>query len=367
MALMAKRRLACVLAALAASGGILNPFPARAVEWAEEIRFTRVQGEAAILRDGAGIHTEKKEASPAAGTASGNAALTILQWEEDWGFAEAGYVRGFVKKSDLLEAEGGQANGCIVPAMEAMDNPAFSHTHTTSMEVAAEKEIALAGEDCLVNDRNDTWEGGRAGIVGILPEGAIAYVLADGEREMVYIESGKVRGFVSRSCLVRGEKAMEEARKAGEETFPVAEELVPCRENRALYYTVTSIADPVMELRRDLVEFAGRFVGCPYRYGGDSLTGGIDCSGFVHAIYQHFGYSVPRTSEELRHVGREMGEDLEEALPGDIVCYDGHVAIYIGEGQIVHASNSKPYPRGGIKISPGNYREILSIRRVIPP
>ena len=362
-----RKGLVYILTALLASGGTRNPFPARAEDWAEELRFTRIQGEAAILRNGAGIHTEKMETSRTVGTASGNAALTILQWEEDWGFAEAGYVRGFVKESDLLEPEGGQADGCIVPAMEAMDNPAFTHTHTTAMEVVAEKEIALAAEDCLVNDRNDTWEGGRAGIVGILPEGAIAYVLADGDREMVYIESGKVRGFVSRSCLILGEAALKTVRKTGEGSFPTAEELVPCRENRALYYTVTSVADPVMDLRRNLVEYAERFVGCPYRYGGDSLTEGIDCSGFVHAVYLHFGCSVPRTSEELLHAGRDMGDCLKEALPGDIICYDGHVAIYIGEGQIVHASNSKPYPRGGIKISQGNYREILSIRRVIPP
>ena len=111
-----------------------------------------------------------------------------------------------------------------------------------------------------------------------------------------------------------------------------------------------------------VVDYAYNFIGNPYVYGGNSLTNGIDCSGFVQQVYAHFGVSLPRTSYALRSVGRAVS--VSEIQPGDIVCYSGHVAIYAGGGQIVHASNSKPYPAGGIKVSTYNYRTIITVRRV---
>ncbi len=111
-----------------------------------------------------------------------------------------------------------------------------------------------------------------------------------------------------------------------------------------------------------VVNYAAQFLGNPYVYGGNSLTNGIDCSGFVHQVYAHFGVSVPRQSGALRSAGR--GVSVSDIKPGDIVCYSGHVGIYAGNGQIIHASNSKPYPKGGIKYSNYNYRTILAVRRV---
>lgn len=107
-----------------------------------------------------------------------------------------------------------------------------------------------------------------------------------------------------------------------------------------------------------VVSYATQFVGNPYVWGGTSLTGGADCSGFTQSVYAQFGYSLPRTSYEQQNWGTEVS--YADAQPGDLICYGGHVAIYMGNGQIVHASNS----RDGIKISNNAaYRTILSVRR----
>ena len=107
-----------------------------------------------------------------------------------------------------------------------------------------------------------------------------------------------------------------------------------------------------------VASYAGQFVGNPYVWGGTSLTGGADCSGFTQSVYAQFGYSLPRTSYEQQNWGTEVS--YADAQPGDLICYGGHVAIYMGNGQIVHASNS----RDGIKISNNAaYRTILSVRR----
>ena len=110
---------------------------------------------------------------------------------------------------------------------------------------------------------------------------------------------------------------------------------------------------------RAVADYGLQFVGNPYVYGGTSLTNGADCSGFVQQVYKHFGYSLPRSSSEQRSAGREVS--YSEAQPGDLICYAGHVAIYIGNGQIVHAST----PTTGIKVGTATYRTILSVRRIV--
>lgn len=110
---------------------------------------------------------------------------------------------------------------------------------------------------------------------------------------------------------------------------------------------------------QQIADFACKYIGSPYVAGGTSLTNGADCSGFVMAVYQAFGYSLPRSSYAQSGVGKAVS--YSEAQPGDIIYYGGHVGIYIGNGQIVHASTE----RTGIKITSATYRSIVSVRRIV--
>lgn len=127
---------------------------------------------------------------------------------------------------------------------------------------------------------------------------------------------------------------------------------------------------------QEIVRYALSFVGKKYVYGGghganDTLEGiyaqggGVDCSGFVRLVYKHFGIGLSGTTDTQLHDGRAVS--YSEAQAGDLIVYSGHVAIFMGDGQkIVHASNSQPFPKGGIKISDNaQYRSILGVRRII--
>lgn len=110
---------------------------------------------------------------------------------------------------------------------------------------------------------------------------------------------------------------------------------------------------------QEIARFACQFIGNPYVAGGTSLTNGADCSGFVLAVYKNFGYSLPRSSYAQSGAGTAVS--YAEAQPGDIIYYGGHVGIYIGNGQIVHASTE----RTGIKITSATYRNIITVRRIV--
>ena len=121
-----------------------------------------------------------------------------------------------------------------------------------------------------------------------------------------------------------------------------------------------SLTGSTYEKGQTVAEFAQRFVGNPYVWGGTDLNRGADCSGFIGSIYRSFGCKLPRSSSELRSAGRKVSYSQKQ--PGDIICYNGHVAMYIGNGKIVHASSRKT----GIKISQrANYRSIVCVRRIV--
>lgn len=111
--------------------------------------------------------------------------------------------------------------------------------------------------------------------------------------------------------------------------------------------------------RQEVILYALQYVGNKYVFGGTSITNGIDCSAFTRYVMNHFGKKLPRNSYSQRSVGKSV----DKPNTGDLICYSGHVAIYIGDGKIVHASNHHPYPRGGIKVSSSyKYRTVKSIR-----
>lgn len=167
-------------------------------------------------------------------------------------------------------------------------------------------------------------------------------------------------------------KAEEEARKKAEEEARKKAESQGNTSSSSSNSTSTTTEKPKQtvdtstimsangsEQGKQIAAYACQFIGNPYVAGGTSLTNGTDCSGFTQAVYKNFGYSIPRNSYAQRETGREVS--FADAQPGDLICYAGHVAMYIGNGKIVHASSAKT----GIKISNATYREILSVRRIV--
>lgn len=152
-----------------------------------------------------------------------------------------------------------------------------------------------------------------------------------------------------------------ELNKLQEEERRKAAAAAAARANYTVNQSVSEIiaAASGSDLGKKIALYACQYIGNPYVYGGTSLTKGADCSGFTYRVYMDFGYTIPRTSYSQRSIGTEVA--YKDAQPGDLICYDGHVALYIGGGYIVHASTEKT----GIKVSRAEYRTILSVRRII--
>lgn len=148
----------------------------------------------------------------------------------------------------------------------------------------------------------------------------------------------------------------EEARRAAEEAKKKAAAAKPST-NKSYATVITSATGSA--LGKEIASYACQSIGNPYVAGGTSLTEGADCSGFTYAVYKSFGYNLPRNSTDQRSVGSAV--DFSQAQPGDLICYSGHVGMYIGDNKIVHASSVKT----GIKVSTATYRPIVAVRRVV--
>ena len=220
-----------------------------------------------------------------------------------------------------------------------------------------EKTYAIADVNSWLHVREG--KGTNQKIVGILPKGSLCYILADADSDWVYVESGDVRGFVCARYLLRGEEAEKEVNRWQEESFPMAEMWVKPWNNKAYTYTYATTRTLLSsdEARGEVLQYAKKFLGNPYVWGGMSLTNGCDCSGFAQQIFANFGYILPRTSRQQAKAGTRI--PVQEAKPGDLLFYQResgfiyHVMIYLGDGKVIHAGSEAT----GILISDFNYEK----------
>lgn len=220
-----------------------------------------------------------------------------------------------------------------------------------------EKTYAIADVNSWLHVREG--KGKNQKIVGILPKGSLCYILADADSDWVYVESGDVRGFVCARYLLRGEEAEKEVNRWQEESFPMAEMWVKPWNNKVYTYTYATTRTLLSsdEARGEVLQYAKKFLGNPYVWGGTSLTNGCDCSGFAQQIFANFGYTLPRTSRQQAKTGTRI--PVQEAKPGDLLFYQResgfiyHVMIYLGDGKVIHAGSEAT----GILISDFNYEK----------
>lgn len=190
--------------------------------------------------------------------------------------------------------------------------------------------------------------------------------------EWTQVQSGSVTGYVYSDYVLIGknaeQKAQEMVQNSGTESPDEAFTYAESKEEEAarLEKEASEAAAKAEEeasakagTGQAIVDYACQFIGNPYVWGGTSLTNGADCSGFVQSVFAHFGISLPRTTWDMENVGTPVSYD--QAIAGDIILYDGHVGIYMGDGQIVNAINSSR----GIGILPATYTSIITVRRLI--
>ena len=222
-----------------------------------------------------------------------------------------------------------------------------------------DKAYAYAKVDTRLNVRESGSTSAR--IVGTLPAKALCFVIADADQEWVYIESGDVRGFVRTDYLQQGKEALEYVTGTGEDQMKLADQVIDPSENEAFPYKKETVYEVKTSTGNGIITFAKQFVGRPYVWGGNSLTDGIDCSHFVWQILTRCGAydGEYTTSGGWRSLGTEVAS-LDEARAVDVICYNGHVALYDGEGKIVEALNEN----AGITCDrPVDCDTILTIRR----
>jgi len=287
---------------------------------------------------------------------------SVGEFEEEvngWYKITSGNCTGYVKAEYCVTGDEAQALAKQVGTTYAVVN-----TTTLKVRQEASTESAVLGlvpieEELVVVEELDGW-------VKVAIEEGDGYV----SREYVNLRTD----FVHAESKAEEEARLAEEAKEREEARAAAAATEATRAAQAAEQTVqkqaqteavieaaqaTAASSAGSEVGKAVIDYATQFVGNPYVYGGTSLTNGTDCSGFVMSVYANFGVSLPHSSSALRSRGYDVG-GLANAQPGDIVCYSGHVALYIGNGQIVHASTSKT----GIIISNANYRSILAVRRI---
>lgn len=319
-----------------------------------EFRFTKVDKRYALVRSekGASVYEKKSDDAREVGELEYYGLAYILDDAGDgWYYIESGNVRGFIRAEDVVSDETAERIVKVkgldeLPLARLIvartENEAFTYTHTTVQDVMASRVYAIAAKDLEIREQRK--DGART--TGTLAKGGLCYILADGDKDWIFVESGNARGFVKRTELTLGAKADSIVSEKGEKNLTLADVKVKPEENKACYYTFTSVQEASQEAktRESMVNFALQFLGNPYVWGGTSLTNGCDCSGFVQSIYAYYGYSLPRVADAQSGYGMQI--PISSAQPGDLIFYakNGyvyHVSMYIGNGQVVHAAGRK--------------------------
>lgn len=280
-----------------------------------------------------------------------NSVGTFIQEENGWYQITSGSVTGYVKAEYCVTGE-----AAVEIAKRVGKRIATVTTETLFVRVEPSTECSIMGmvpeaDDLLVLEETEGW-------VKVDVEEGTGWV----STEYVSLHSEFVQAESKEEEERRLAKEAEERRKAQEAAAKKAAQNAASQGTQNSAPAQESVSYSVSggsEMGAAVAQYGLQFVGNPYVYGGSSLTNGADCSGFVMSVYANFGVSLPHSSSADRSQGYAV-DGLANAQPGDIVCYSGHVGIYIGDGQIVHASNSKT----GIIVSNAGYRNILAIRRI---
>ena len=327
------------------------------------------------------IRTAADEEAEIVGKIYNNAAATILDTVNTdngtWYQIESGSVKGYIKSDYFVTGEEAEAIAFEVGDVKAtvstetlrLRSEASLDSSTVTLLSEDEKYDVLSQKDGFAKLKIDDDIVGyvSSDYVEITVDFSKAISLEEEAEALEAKRKAEESIAASKEEAAREEQKSEtrqETQRETERTETKAETQATREETKAETTKAPQTEAPKNESvsgdRSAIVDYALSFVGnVPYVYGGNSLSTGVDCSGFVQQVYKHFGYSLPRTSDSQGSCGSSVSSS--EMRPGDLVYYGGHIAIYIGGGEVVHASNE----RTGIKVSTLNYRSVRSIRNVI--